>query len=286
MPVALLDPSTFAEQIREDIAANRIQLPTLPEVALRVREAVENEDSNAAAIAEIVTQDPALTARLLQVANSALYRGARSIDNVQMAVTRMGLKLIKNLVISLAMKQMFQATSDALDHAFRRIWNDSVEVAAIARVLAASVRGLDPEQAMLAGLIHNIGALPVLTRLDLELGFEADRTLVEHLLREIAPALGRDMLREWQFADCLVEVPVACLDLKRERERADYADLVLLVARLEHLASSGKLDADTSPMEWPNYSAFARVGVDTEITVLEMEGPAEQIAEVRSLLSG
>ncbi|BAN69318.1 HDOD domain-containing protein [endosymbiont of unidentified scaly snail isolate Monju] len=285
MSAAVLDPSAFAEQIREDIAANRIQLSTLPEVALRVREAVENEDSNAATIAEIVTQDPALTTRLLQVANSALYRGARSIDNIQMAVTRMGLKLVRNLVISLAMKQMFQATSDALDHAFRRIWNDSVEAAAIARVLATNVRGLEPEQAMLAGLIHNIGALPVLTKLDLELGFDTDRTLVERLLNEIAPALGRDMLREWQFADCLVEVPVACLDLKRERERADYADLVL-VARLEHLASSGKLDADTSPMEWPNYSAFARVGVDTEITVLEMEGPAEQIAEVRSLLSG
>ncbi len=285
MSALLPDPPTFAEQLREDIAANRIQLPTLPEVALRVREAVESEDSNAAAIAEIVTQDPALTARLLQVANSALYRGARAIDNVQMAVTRMGLKLVKNLVVSLAMRQMFQATSDALDHAFRRIWNDSVEVASIARVLATGVRGLEPEQAMLAGLIHNIGALPVLTKLDLELGFDADRALVDRLLSEIAPALGRDMLREWQFADCLVEVPVACLDLERVRDEADYADVVL-VARLEQLASSGKLNPETCPMEWPRYSAFARVGVDTEITVLEMEGPAEQIAEVRSLLAG
>jgi len=285
MSAVELDPPTFAEQILEDIATNRIQLPTLPEVALRVREAVESEDSNAATIAEIVTQDPALTARLMQVANSALYGGKGRIGNIQTVVTRLGLKLVRNLVISLAMKQMFQATSDALDHAFRRIWNDSVEVAAIARVLATNVRGLDPEQAMLAGLIHNIGALPVFTRLELELGFDADRPLIERLLKEVAPTLGRDMLREWQFEDCLVEVPVACRDLKREREEVDYADLVL-VARLEHLAFSGKVDEDTCPMEWPNYSAFARVGVDTEITVLELEGPAEQIAEVRSLLTG
>jgi HD-like signal output (HDOD) protein len=285
MSAVELDPPTFAEQILEDVATNRIQLPTLPEVALRVREAVESEESDAASVAEIVTQDPALTTRLLQVANSALYGSARRIDNIQMVVTRLGLKLVKNLVISLAMKQMFQATSDALDHAFRRIWNDSVEVAAIARVLATGVRGLEPEQAMLAGLIHNIGALPVFARLELELGFEADRALVEHLLNAVAPALGRDMLREWQFADCLVEVPVACRDLKREREEADYADLVL-VARLEHLASSGQADADSCPTEWPNYSAFARIGVDPEITVLELEGPAEQIAEVRSLIAG
>ena len=147
----------FAEQLRADIVANRIQLPTLPEVALRVRDAVESENTSAAEVAEIVTQDPAVAARLLQVANSALYRARNPIDNVQMAITRMGVKLVRNLVISLAMKQIFQATSDALDDAFREIWTDSLEVAAVARVFSDNVDKLEPEQAMLAGLVHNCG---------------------------------------------------------------------------------------------------------------------------------
>lgn len=285
MPVTALELPDFAQQIREDIAQNRLRLPTLPEVALRVREAVESERSSAANIAEIVTQDPALTARLLQVANSPLYRGRIPIDNVQMAIARMGLQLVKNLVVSLAMKQMFQATSEALDEAFRRVWEDSVEVAAIARVLAVDLPGLSPEQAMLAGLIHNIGALPVLTKLDMDLGFEADRETTSRLIAGIGPELGREMLTQWGFAEELACVPSECLDLQRKRDRPDYADLVL-VARLEHLAASGRLDDAICPTQWPNYSAFARVGVQTEVIVIEMEGPAGQIAEVRELLNG
>lgn len=285
MSEAALETPDFAQQIRDDIAENRIQLPTLPEVALKVRDAVESDNSSAAEVAEMVTQDPALTARLLQVANSPLYRGRVAIDDVQMAITRMGLQLVKNLVVSLAMKQMFQATSEALDKAFREVWQESVEVAAIARVLAQDVPGLAPEQAMLAGLVHNIGALPVLTKLDMDLGFEADARTISRLVADIGPELGREMLSQWGFADELACVPTECLDLKRKRDQADYADVVL-VARLEHLASRAKLDPASCPLEWPNYSAFARLGIETEVIVLEMEGPAEQIAEVRELLNG
>ena len=160
-----------------------------------------------------------------------------------------------------------------------------MEVAAIARVLAQGLRGLEPEQAMLGGLIHNIGALPVLTRLDCELGFDVQGETVQRLLAEIAPALGREMLEQWEFAPELSEIPTACLELDRERPEADYADLVL-VARLQHLASSGRSDERTCMLRWEDYSAFARVGIETEVMVLEMEGPAEQVAEVREMLNG
>lgn len=274
----------FAEELRADIAANRIQLPTLPEVALRVREAVENENTNAAGVAEIVTQDPALTARLLQVANSPLYRARNPIDNVQMAITRMGIRLVKDLVVSLAMKQIFQATSDALDKAFRGLWNDSLEVAAIARVLSYNVDGLEPEQAMLAGLIHNIGALPILTKLENDMGFDTNSRLIESLLHELAPELGSEMLHEWEFAEEVRDVPNECLDLTRSPARADYADLVL-VARLQHLVTVGKADERTDMPQWENYSAFERIGLQTEITVMEIEDSNDQIAAVRDMLS-
>ncbi len=284
MPVAETIAPNFAEQLREDIAANRIQLPTLPEVALRVRDAVESENTSAAEVAEIVTQDPVLTARLLQVANSPLYRARDPIDNVQMAITRMGVKLVKNLVISLAMKQIFQATSQDLDTAFRDLWNESLEVAAIARVLSYNVDGLEPEQAMLAGLVHNIGALPILTKLDHDFGFDTEPALIEQLLTGLAPALGGEMLREWQFAEALKNVPEECLKLERSPDRPDYADLVL-VARLQHRVTVGTADEHEDMPAWENYSAFDRIGLQTEITVMEMEEPGGQIAAVREMLS-
>ena len=275
----------FADQLREDIESNRIQLPTLPEVALKVREAVESENSTAASIAEMITQDPALTARLLQVANSPLYRGRNPIENVQMAVTRMGLALVKNLVVTLAMRQIFQASSEALDKTFRALWADSLEIASIARVLSYNVDSLDQEQAMLAGLVHNIGALPILTKLDNDFGFETDPNLIKELLAELAPKVGCEILRKWQFAEALLNVPRDCLDLKRILPKPDYADLVL-VARLQHLVYTGRNDARSCLTMWEHYSAFERVGIETEVTVLESEESADQIAEARNMFSG
>ena len=134
-------------------------------MALRIRDAVEQDSSTAQQIADMVATDAALSARLLQVANSPLYRGRVPIENIQMAVTRLGQKLVRSLVVSLAMRQIFQATSDTLDTRLRAIWEESVQVAAISRALAQTV-GLNREQAMLAGLIHNLGSLPILTMAD------------------------------------------------------------------------------------------------------------------------
>jgi len=274
----------FGKEIIEDIAANRIQLPTLPEVALKVRDAVENETASAPQLAEIVSGDPALSARLLQVANSPLYRGRVPIDNIQMAITRMGLNLVKSLVVSLAMKQIFQATSETLDRQFRKVWEESIEVAAISRVLAGSVDGLEKEQAMLAGLIHNIGALPILTKLDHSLGYDTDPCLMSTLIRELAPKIGNQILKHWNFSDSFLQIPEQCLQLDRDSAQADYADIVL-VARLEHLAASGDKDTLNSMDQWSQYPAFAKIGMETEVIVLDIEGPAEEIAEVRNMFS-
>ncbi|MFV2031163.1 MAG: HDOD domain-containing protein [Gammaproteobacteria bacterium] len=82
----------------------------MPEVAIRVRETVDDEEASITQVAQIIETDAALSARIIQVANSALYRGLSSADNVQSAVMRMGLITVRNLATSLVMKQLFQAT--------------------------------------------------------------------------------------------------------------------------------------------------------------------------------
>jgi HD-like signal output (HDOD) protein len=279
-----LQSQDLATAIREEIESKELQLPTLPEVALKVRDVVESDSADAAQVADLVSQDPALAARLVQVANSPLYRGRVAIENVQMAITRMGLNLVKNLIVSLAMKQIFQATSDALDAAFRKVWEDSIEVAAIARVLASHVDGLEPDQAMLAGLLHNIGSLPILTKLDHDYGFDADPAMVKRYTEELSPEIGCLILENWHFAEVLRRVPCDCIDLNRDSARVDYADLVL-VARLQHLMASGRADENTTMERWADYPAFAKAGLETEEIILDVDGPAEQIAQVRDMLS-
>lgn len=273
----------LADLIRKEIENNELQLPTLPEVALKVRDAVESETADAAAIAKMVANDAALSARLLQVANSPLYRGSREIDTIQQAVTRLGVKMVRSLVVSLAMRQIFQATSDALDAQFRKIWDDSLQVAAISRVLASAIPELENEQALLGGLIHNIGALPLLTKIDELFGFDAEPEVIEQLIDELAPEIGARILKHWNFASSMLNIPTACQDLTYDPgPTPTYADIVL-VARLQNLSAKGGPEAQT---DWSHVPAFAKLGMEPEVVIVDMEGPAEEIAEVRSMLEG
>jgi HD-like signal output (HDOD) protein len=272
-----------AAEIRADIANNQVQLPTLPEVALRVRDAVESESSSAAEIAEMVGSDIALSARLLQVANSPVYRGRVDIDSIQMAVARLGMKMVRSLVVSLAMKQIFQATSDALDAQFRKIWDDSLQVASISRVLANNVPTLENDQAMLGGLIHNIGALPILTKIDDHRGFAARADEIDNLVNELAPEIGAHILREWGFAESLSNIPTAAFDPTYDPgPEPTYADIVL-VARLQNLASKGCTDPHC---DLANIPAFEKIGLEPEVVIVDFADTAEEIAEVRGMLEG
>lgn len=282
MHAAKLDTADFATELREDIASKRVRLPSLPEVALRVRDAVEQGSATAPEISRLVSQDVALSGRLLQVANSPLYRGKVEADNLQMAITRLGVKLVRNLVVSLAMKQLFQTSSRLLTHYFRGAWDDSVQVAAISRYLADGIAHIDPEQAMLGGLLHNIGALPVLARID-ELDQAITNALVEDLLIELVPQIGTQILQSWNFPAALSSMPTDCLDLYRDTgPELDYADIVL-AARLQHLVAAGRIEMQA---EWADIPAHAKLGINVEVVILADDGPAAWIGEVRSALDG
>ncbi len=277
----MIDENAFLEELYQAIYERRLTLPTLPEVALRVRDAVEREDSSANQIANIVATDAALSARLLQVANSPLYRGRDPIDNLQIAVARLGIRLVRSLVVSLIMQQIFQATNDLLDKRFRQIWEESVQVAAISRVLAQNLKHLDKEQALLAGLIHNIGALPILMMADQYPELLDDPNELDRVLTLLSPSIGQRILREWDFPDSLIKVPANFLNLAYQSEGpADYVDVVI-VGRLETLREQ---EHPVNDEDWSSIPAIAKVGLEPEVHVIDIEGVAEDVAEIEHIL--
>ena len=271
----------LVEEIRAEIENDTLQLPTLPEVALQIRDEIENEQTDAHKIAAIATKDAALSARLLKVANSPLYGGKVETETVQQAVTRLGIKMVRSLVISLAMKQIFQASSETLDKQFRKTWDDSLQVAAICHMLARTVSNLDNEQAMLGGLVHNIGALPILTKIDEKYGFSAGETVVAHLLDDLGPRIGAAILKNWRFPKPLATIPTTCRDLEYDLGQvATYTDIVL-VARLQNQATK---DNSGVGLNWDRVPAFGKIGLDPDVLIVNMEDPEEKIAEVRNVL--
>ena len=273
--------SEFYQELKNAIAQDKIKLPTLPEVALQVKDAVESETSSADQIASIVANDPALAARLLQVSNSPMYRGHSEIDSVKMAVARMGLDMVKNLVVSLAMQQIFQSTSDTLDKKMRQIWEQSVQMAALAHVLAQYQPSLEKEKALLAGLIYNIGALPIIAMAENIPTLANDERRLDRYITAISPAIGVYILKLWSFPGSLMPVPrySGTLDYNHNGD-ADYVDLII-ASRLQ-LASG--TNTPLAEVDWNTVPAFSKLGLETENQSIEIEGAAEEIEEIEHIL--
>lgn len=267
----------FYSELKAAVESDQLVLPTLPEVALKIRDAVESENTSAQQIAETLTQDASLSARLIQVSNSPLYRSRNPIEDLQMAVTRLGIRMVRDLVISLAMKQIYQATSDVLDDHFRAIWNTSVEVAAICRMLATTVPGINPEQALLAGLIHNIGALPILVMAEDDDDLFNNSEALGEVINELTSPVGELILKTWNFGDSMTDVVKHAHNFEYDHEGgADLVDLVQIA-----LLQGGH---ESEEIDWSTVPAFAKLGMDSEVNIVEIEENKEIIENTKQSL--
>ncbi|HHJ17196.1 MAG TPA: HDOD domain-containing protein [Gammaproteobacteria bacterium] len=272
----------FVNELIQDLESGHLQLPTLPEVALRVRDVVDDENANANQIADIIGQDAALSARLLQVANSPLYRGRQEIDRLSMVIARLGNKLVRNLVTSQVMKQMFQATNDMVDVRLRAVWEHSVQVAAISRALAGQTANVDPDQAMLAGLLHDIGTLPILYRAEERDDLLDTPGLLDHLIENLHARIGGAILQHWKFPAALVAVAAEHEDLTRDHDGpADLVDVVQVANLQSHIDSDHVL----SQTDWGAIPAFHHLGLDVDVHEIELTDVAEEIDAVQQLFN-
>lgn len=278
----MIEQEAFYNNIISELENGSLVLPTLPEVALQVRDVVDDPNVTASGLAEIIVTDAALSARLLKVANSALYRGRVAVDSVQMAVSRLGLKMVRNLVTSLVMEQMFQATSNRLEKRLHELWTQSTEVAAISQVLAAKQAGIKTDEAMLAGLIHNIGVLPIIMKAEEYPTLLQDTEALDKIIESLHPRIGESILKSWKFTDELVAVPAEYGNLNRNSENGPDLVDVVQVAVLQSLMNTDKAH---DPGSLDGVPAFAKLGIETDISVVELDEDSEEYAEALAMFN-
>jgi|TARA_R110000796_G_scaffold248117_1_gene374378 HD-like signal output (HDOD) protein len=266
------------DELIQAIEKDQLVLPTLPEVALRVREAAEDPDVNIALLVREISNDAALSARLIKVVNSPLLRTRQEITDLSMAVNRMGIAYTANLATGLAMAQMFQATSDVIDRKMREVWARSTEVAGISHVLCRHYTKLKPDQATLAGLVHQIGVLPILSYAEENDQLLADSASLDLVIERIHPIIGDRILAAWDFPVPLRHVPTEHLDFSRNSSSVDYADIVQ-VAMLQSLNSEHPL----AQMDWNTIPAFAKLGISQDSDGEEEDLSAEMEAAMALL---
>lgn len=277
--------SQALEQVRNDIVtaikSDQLVLPTLPEVALRVREVAEDPEASIAQLGSVIGNDPALTARIIKVANSPLLRASRAIEDLNMALMRLGIEYTCNIATGLAMEQMFQATSDLVDKRMRETWNTASEIAGICHVLCRHYTNLRPDQATLAGLIHRIGVLPILTYAEEHPALLKDSITLDAVIERLHAPIGDLILKTWDFPEELLHVPTLSMKLKREGETADYADLVTVAMLQTHMGTEHPL----AKIDYHKVTAFGRLGLDPDMQEAEGEDLSEEMEAAMALLS-
>ncbi len=161
LPEAIND-NQFFTSFCDAYHENKLQLPSLPNVAFKLKEAMKDEIGVNEA-AEIIHLDAAIVTKLIQVANSPLYAPTKPITNCQDAINRLGLHSTRNLVMSISLKQLFQCKDKKLMGAMKQLWINSLYTSSLSFVLAQQCGGhINPEDALLAGLVTDIGVIPLL----------------------------------------------------------------------------------------------------------------------------
>ncbi|MCG6968020.1 MAG: HDOD domain-containing protein [Chromatiaceae bacterium] len=268
-------------QIYEDLNSQRLLLPSLPHVAVSIGEAVNDEDADARKIARLIETDPAIALKIVKAANSARYGGISQIGTVTEAVARLGMQNTRTLVITFALRELFRTPSKQLEKRMQALWEHCRRIAALTRVLGDRVGGFNSHEALLAGLIHDIGVVAVI-------GYARDvpdvadnPVALESSIHALRTQLSGMILSKWQLPSELVDAAKEAENWYRKGNgKADYADLVI-VAQL-HEGIGGDIDPSLVP-------ALGRLGLSpSEIDRgLELLHDAhEEVAAARQLLSG
>ena len=276
--------STLADKVQQALTQaienDELVLPTLPEVALRVREAAEDPDVSIPMLAKVIGNDTALTARIIKVVNSPLLRTNREINDLQMAISRLGINYTSNLATGLAMEQMFQATTDVVDRKMREVWNKSTEIAAISHVLCRNFTRLPADQATLAGLVHQIGVLPILTYAEEHSALLSDSISLNHVIDRIHPVIGEKILRAWEFPDPIATVPGQHLDFSRTSAKVDHVDIVQVATLQSYIGTSHPY----TQLDWNQIPAFAKLCLDPSTLLQEDEDLSAAMDAAMSML--
>jgi HD-like signal output (HDOD) protein len=276
--------SKLSFQLYRDLKNDKAILPSLPDLAMRIRRAIDDQMSDAREVARLVEADPAMTAKLLKVANSAFYAGSNEVETLPKAVVRMGMMTTKQLVMSFALRDIFSNKDPAIQKRMLVLWKHSAQIAALCFVLARETTHIDPEEALLIGLVHDVGTIAILNYIEKYPDLAEDPEALEETIDHMRGELGAMILREWKFAPAVIAGARDAENwIRRQTGPADFTDLLVVAQVHERLRK--KNTEGLPPME--RISAIQRVLGDAASPEKSLEILHEakaQVDEMRSVL--
>jgi HD-like signal output (HDOD) protein len=283
-PSRALAPAEFLKSLSAELATGDIRLPSYPDVAQRVQRALEDSRATPAKVARVIGIDAALAVRILQLANSAfLNPSSKPITELQQAVNRLGHQLVRCSAVSFALQQMTNSCEPVLRPQLHELWRQGTLVASIAYVLARETGAAHPDEALVAGLMHNIGSLYIITRAHQRgATFGADDAAAR-LLNQGHPRIAAAILGHWKFAPAIVSAVSNqnALNLPA-KEAARLTEVLIAAIALVPCVFYRELLDETVTASAP----FQRLALDAAACERLLKTTAQQIKSLHSALVG
>jgi len=277
--------NALLERISHDLEKDCLVLPANPNVAQNLQICLSG-DTKIADLEKLVAADPALASVIVKAANSVLFRCAsRRITSIQHAIIRMGLNNVSFLVKTYLIKKVFTSQTPELKKRSMSLWVHAADVAATAYVLAEKLLKFDPDTASLSGLLHNIGALPIIAYAEAFPQLCQDETALNEAITAYQAELAERMLKRWQFDEVLINVVRNVHNwLYHHDGPADYCDLVMIANY--HVLIMEKSVNGLPPIV--NLPSFIQLGMrpDSVANGIEiLQAAQKRVAEIRRLFA-
>jgi len=264
-------------RISKDILADDLMIPVIPEIALRVRKIADDNDSGISDLVKVVKTDPSLSAYVVSVANSSLYASATKANDVLDALSRIGSDNAANLAMTYSLRSLFTTKNKRIDQCMRKLWRHSTYLASIASILASKTKSACPERALLAGLLQDIGSLPMVIKLEKYPEIIEDESLLYQSLEKYSSQIGVRILQHWGFDEEMIEAVRTREDWQRDTPgKMDLSDLIL-IARLHSFMGTARIKALPTLDQLPAFSKLKNNELTPDFSLVILSQAKEEI---------
>jgi len=279
---AMQTAASFVQELAGDLNRGNLELPMFSESAVRIQRAFGVEEVDIDEIIRIISSDPAIAARVLELSNSAALRGAFEITEVRQAVIRMGNKLVQSSVVAFALRQAEknEGLSEESRATLKAIWEESVELAARCYVITKKYTKLNADEALLAGLLSVVGRLYIFLKSQ-EFG-TIDYAELEPILAAWHPAIAKAIAESWGMSEDLVNALESQLETNPPvQEQASLTEILSAAKIIQQYNQSG------DPLDASEYPLLQRLGIaDHDDNAVTLDEHTEAINEIRQSLRG
>jgi HD-like signal output (HDOD) protein len=262
-PTSAVDTQAFAfvQALASELSRGKVDLPSFPDIALRVRKVLADENVTQDQVTRVVGSEPALAARLMQIANSAaLNLTGKQITELRTAINRMGHNMVRSAAIAFAMSQLKKVDNlKGLEQPLDELWKSSAAVAAMSHAVARRFSKVNPDTAMLAGLLHGIGKLYILTRSTQHPRLFADHVTYNQIVRDWHSPVAKALLENWDMAEEIVNAVSEYEDM--ERAHSGPVDLTDVLT-VGNLLAAFKEHPDSLEINMHDVAACKRMNID------------------------